>query len=97
MKELGTTPPCIFGDGLVKFFNDPAVKTALHISDKVEQWDMCSDLIGDQYTSGEKGSQWLYENLMGYYRVLVYSGDTDGAVPTTGTLAWIEDMIAHTG
>jgi len=66
------------------------VRAALHIPETVQQWDMCSDLIN--YTRGEKGSQWVYEKLIGEYRILKFSGDTDGAVPTTGTLAWINSM-----
>lgn len=51
---------------------------------------MCSDVI--TYTSDEKGSQYVYEKLMGKYKILKFSGDTDGAVPTAGTLAWIQSL-----
>jgi len=52
---------------------------------------MCSDLI--KYTSGEKGSQWVYEKLLGSgYRILKFSGDVDGAVPTAGTIGWIRSL-----
>jgi len=27
------------------------------------------------------------------YKVLVYSGETDLAVPTAATIAWIKDMV----
>lgn len=39
-----------------------------------------------------KGSQWVYEALKGKYRMLHYSGDVDGAVPTQGTRNWIDSM-----
>lgn len=30
--------------------------------------------------------------MKGKYRILKYSGDTDGAVPTTGTRWWIDEL-----
>jgi serine carboxypeptidase-like clade 1 len=40
----------------------------------------------------EKGSQWIYEELKGKYRMLFYSGDIDGAVPTIGSQKWISTL-----
>ena len=34
----------------------------------------------------------MYESLKGKYKVLVYSGDTDGAVPLIGTRNWIRNL-----
>jgi len=36
----------------------------------------------------------IYELLvpLNKYKVLVYSGETDFAVPTAATIAWIKDM-----
>ena len=44
------------------------------------------------YTKSRDGSIGLYTVLKGKYRMLVYSGDTDGAVPTYGTKRWIESL-----
>lgn len=33
---------------------------------------------------------WIYEELQGKYRMLKFSGDADGAVPTYGTQQWID-------
>jgi len=50
---------------------------------------LCSDI---NYTILQKGSQWVYEDLSGKYKMLHYSGDTDGAVPTVGTFGWLDSM-----
>jgi len=51
---------------------------------------MCQgDIVYDRL---EIGSQWVWESLKGKYRMLKFSGDTDGAVPTTGTLNWVRSM-----
>lgn len=78
---------CTWGSPLVKLFNDPAVRTALHISDKSPAWEDCTESI--EYTMNEIGSHQIYLDLKGKYRVLHYSGDTDNAVPTYGTQRWI--------
>lgn len=51
---------------------------------------MCTDDI--TYNIGEEGSQWIYEELAGKIKMLHYSGDTDGAVPSLGTEAWIATL-----
>ena len=40
----------------------------------------------------EKASQWIYEELKGKYRILFYSGNTDGAVPTHGSQKWMQEL-----
>jgi carboxypeptidase C (cathepsin A) len=44
------------------------------------------------YNSLQMGSLWIWESLKGKYRMLKYSGDIDAAVPTKGTLRWIESL-----
>jgi len=45
------------------------------------------------YNSLREGSVWIYPILMNYnYRLMHYSGDTDGAVPTVGTRKWIAEQ-----
>jgi carboxypeptidase C (cathepsin A) len=43
------------------------------------------------YQSFREGSVWIYPILKEYgYRLMHYSGDTDGAIPTLGTRKWVE-------
>jgi len=35
---------------------------------------------------------WIYEVLRGQIKMMFYSGDTDGAVPTAGSKAWISSL-----
>lgn len=44
------------------------------------------------YTSAEKGSVDAWVSLKGKYRLMKYSGDADGSVPTQGTLEWIKAL-----
>jgi len=87
-KNLQSLPPCTFGIPLLDYFNDEDVRNVLHVSPLANAWDMCSDDIF--YTSDYvNGSIQKYRDLRSKYRILKFSGDTDGAVPTWGTLQWI--------
>lgn len=58
-----------------------------------KQWDLCRSEDDEfYYESGLEASQWIWEKLKGKYRFLKYSGDTDAAVPTTGTRWWIDSL-----
>jgi len=91
--NLGELPPCTFGQPLIDYLAKDEVKQALHVASAPKNWDLCTgDADGWHYTSDAIGSQWVWEGLKGRYRMLKYSGDTDGAVPTTGTRMWIDSM-----
>ena len=48
---------------------------------------------GWSYARGEKGSFAIWEELRhSGLRAFFYSGDTDGSVPTYGTLQWIDAL-----
>lgn len=86
---LKSLPPCTFGSPIIEYLNNEEVRSKLHIPDDIQDWDLCLD--GINYTRGAEGSQWIYEKLVDKYRILKFSGDTDGAVPTHGTQGWIQD------
>jgi serine carboxypeptidase-like clade 1 len=89
-KKLKELPPCTFGNPLIAYMNNATTRAAMNIPSTVGAWDFCTDKIN--YHIGTQGSQWIYSELKGLYRILFYSGDTDGAVPTYGSLQWIEQL-----
>jgi serine carboxypeptidase-like clade 1 len=64
----------------------------MNIPETIQDWQLCDMRINIEYTRDPNGSQWIYEALQGKYRMLHYSGDTDGAVPTLGTQNWIATL-----
>lgn len=72
--------------------NNRTVMDALHIPQTVTQWEFCLEKGDLSYTRGRTGSIDIYPILRNKYKILVYSGDTDGVVPTYGTKKWIENL-----
>lgn len=89
LKEL---PPCTWGSGLLDWMNLSETRQALHIPSNIQAWDLCQSADWWHYVILQKGSQWIYEELQGKIRMLHFSGDTDGAVPTLGTQNWIATL-----
>lgn len=75
------------------FFNEDSVKKALHVDTDIH-WAMCSDKVTRSYKRSTTGTYDLYPNLVDNdIRIWIYSGDTDGAVPTAGTLYWFNKLV----
>lgn len=87
--------PCI-DSYLSAYLNRDDVQVAIHAQREAHghiKWSMCSSLVN--YSDAD-----FYASMLHRYtddllpavglRILVYSGDTDGVVPTSGTLRWIE-------
>ena len=89
-KQLLELPPCAWAVPIIDYYNSAHVRNLLHIPEDVPGFDFCSDKI--TYNIGQKGSQWIYEELKGKVRMIHYSGDTDGAVPTYGTIQWMKEL-----
>ena len=83
--------PCVDDMGLHNYLNNETVRTAFHIPTTfTDTWEICSDTLN--YTIDYAvGSYPLYKNtlLASNLRILIYSGDTDAAVPTNGTMTWL--------
>lgn len=88
-KNLKEIPPCVYAAPIIKYLNSESVKQSLHIDASANTWDLCSPV---DYTKNKAGSIDVYTKLKGKYRMLKFSGDTDGAVPTLGTQKWIEKL-----
>jgi len=71
-----------------KFMNNADTKKAMNIPEQYN-WSECNNI---SYEMLEKATQWIYPLLKGKYRMMHYSGDTDGVVPTVGTEGWMEDL-----
>ena len=71
-----------------EYVNLPEVRKALNIPETIQKFIDCNDEMYDTYQVFREGSIWIYNMLLKYgttYRLLHYSGDTDGAVATRGT------------
>jgi len=83
----------LLGTFLSDYVNRPDVRRALNIPDTVQGWSMCSSEVSNNYRLQLEASLWIYKILIPYnYKILFFSGDTDGAVPTYGTRRWIETL-----
>ena len=89
-SNVGLTPPCVNSVAATNYLNLPEVREAIHAkpASAIGPWEICSDKVS--YTKLYPSVVGAYQLLTQYYRVLVYSGDADGAVPYLGTIEWIE-------
>ena len=91
-KKLKLSPDCVNDKPLLDYFNREDVKTALHVKSDI-YWELCSTSVSQRYKIQEKGSIWAYPTILNSgIRVLIYSGDTDMAVPFNGNQAWIQNL-----
>ena len=82
---------CVPDNALVAYMNRPAVRAALHINNTLGAWLECTDL--DYDVDYALGSYYLYPGLVDSgLNITLYSGDTDSAVPTIGTRAWLNNL-----
>jgi carboxypeptidase C (cathepsin A) len=91
-ERLQDTPPCTDAKGPNEYFNRPDVKVLLNVNTDI-QWQMCSSLVEQNYTLSPYGSYYLYKPLIEQkLKILIYSGDSDGAVPFNGSEKWITNL-----
>lgn len=62
----------------------------MNIPSYIQAFEQCSSNL--DYICLPEASIWIYKALKGMFKILIYSGDTDGCVPTYGTKNWIDDL-----
>ena len=91
-ESEGAQVPCIDTTHIENYFNNPEVQSALHIIPQ-RKWYLCSNTVSKRYKRLNAGSIWTYPTLIEEgIRILIYSGDTDLAVPYNGNQLWIRDL-----
>ena len=83
--------PCVDTSNIEKYLNRIDVKRALHVKETIK-WELCNMEGYERYRRLEKGSIYTYPYLLNKIRILIYSGDTDLAVPFNGNQAWIKNL-----
>ncbi len=83
--------PCL-DDYLTAYLNDKQVQEVIGVPVGFE-WGECSGALNYSIASIEASMLPVYKYLIQKgVRVQIYSGDTDGVLPTTGTRLWINKM-----
>ena len=78
---------------LSDWMNLEATRDALHIGGDAPGWSMCTDDEKFNYILTNEASFWIYPVLKAAgIRMMFYSGETDGAIPTLGSKMWIENL-----
>jgi len=90
---LKDSVPCVDNEGLNAYLNNNTVRAALNIPKTfTATWELCSNILNYtvDYATGSYG---LYQTQLlkqtPPLNMLIYSGDTDAAVPTNGTMTWL--------
>jgi len=86
----GVVPPCTDAEKATEYLNLPNVQDAIHVKRGIT-WAICTSSINYQQVVNSVLP--IYRYLIAKrFRILVYSGDTDGAVPYTGTEGWVRSL-----
>lgn len=79
-------------DFMTGYLQRKDVREKLNILKGIPDFADCNNQMYSTYRAFREASIWIYNIILGYtdrYRVMHYSGDTDGAVATLGTRRWI--------
>lgn len=68
----------------------------MSIPTQVPAYSMCNANDDFLYNRSLTGSYGIYKKLipLNKYKIVIYSGDSDPAVPTSGTINWV-NLIRH--
>ncbi|CAH6776790.1 lysosomal protective protein [Phodopus roborovskii] len=87
-------PPCTNTTAPSTYLNNPYVRKALHIPEKLPRWDMCNLLVNLQYRRLYQSMNSQYLKLLSSqkYQILLYNGDVDMACNFMGD-EWFVDSL----
>jgi len=74
-----------------EFFNKAETKNKLHVRTNIT-YVQCNNYINGNYTLGDSLKSYNNTLLNSGIRIWFYAGDTDGAVPFTGSIKWIPKL-----
>ena len=99
-EDKGVTTSCIDDTNIENYFSREDVQNALHVRRR-KNWYVCSYMVfynySRTYEGPNQGSIWTYPTLIKEgLRILIYSGDTDLAVPFNGNQLWIKNLKLET-
>lgn len=78
---------------MTDYLNRYDVRKALNVPDHVGPWNTCSDPVFKLYRPQIETSQWIYKLLKPHgYKMLFYSGDSDGIIATYGSRLWLKSL-----
>jgi serine carboxypeptidase-like clade 2 len=77
-----------------RYLNTPSVRAALNVRADAPYWTDCTNRINYSYQDLLSSVIPVHQALIasGQLRILIFSGDVDGIVPTAGSRAWVESM-----
>ncbi|XP_021494136.1 lysosomal protective protein [Meriones unguiculatus] len=87
-------PPCTNTTAPSTYLNNPYVRKALHIPEKLPRWDMCNFVVNLQYRRLYQSMNSQYLKLLSSqkYQILLYNGDVDMACNFMGD-EWFVDSL----
>jgi len=86
------SPPCIDSNYARMYLNRADLQQAIHVKSGIN-WEICNFEINGEYDRTSASMVPIYQNLLkNKFRVLIYSGDCDFAVPYTGSAFWTSNM-----
>ena len=93
-QQLTWAPPCVDSLGIDNLLLDKDNRDAMGIPSKVMEYSMCNANDDFFYDRSLTGSYWVYQKLvpLNKYKIVIYSGDSDPAVPYAGTISWITKL-----
>lgn len=91
-EDEGIWPDACLDDPFpTDFFNKIEIKEKLHIRTNIT-YVQCNDFIEQNYKISDSLQIYKDTLLKSGIRIWFYSGDTDGAVPFTGTIKWLKKL-----